>query len=1347
MENYICKDAGGDAPWLNLPDIPSEEEIGWLVDGQFCVPKIVVFKNRLEGPFVDKVEYLKIHADLIRNDGIYPLREAVDEFRLSPSMVESDTSGSTRIYDDVYILGLTAARDGLALKIEFSTRRAQRLIRWPYSKRLKTGTLVALTPASDKFQTKCIVGVVASRLLSALEVRYPEKPQLHIYLGNANQLEVDPQQEFIMVEALVGYWEAYRHTYQALKKLHYETFPMSKHIISLLPPAQPPQYRIDHPNLDMSSAARNNHHLVRNCNILDAGLPQFACGGSIQAGSSDLTSTTNAETATSDLDASQLDALHRILANRLAIVQGPPGTGKTYVSVVAIQILLENRKPSDPPIIVTAQTNHALDQLLRLIGKFEPEFVRLGGQTTDKEFIKPRTLFEVRQQEKVKPNSVLKRAVAELKALEKNLEHLLEPFTSAEPISPDTCYKYGLISEKQCDSILSAESPMVGPAIDKASQMEIWCDNGIAPMKKKQGFSGFHEYEEFEEFEKLDEEDLEAIDDEDEKFEALRGRFYGFHDGFVGKQTTEVPDNVIKKLLERYDDLNDVAAAYRPAMYNYFRRSVSAAITAEIRKFGRQAQNLANSFKIGRWERDYEVLRRSTKIIGLTTTGLSKYRGLISCLKPKIVLIEEAAETLEAYVAAACVESLEHLILVGDHQQLRGHCNHPDFEGDPVHFDMSMFERLVRNGMPFTQLKSQRRMRPDIRELINPIYPELIDHTSVSERADVPGMGGLNVQFFHHKWQESNDDTMSKQNDLEARMVVAFFAYLVYNGLLPKQITVLTFYNGQVKILRKAFRRDPILMGHNINVHTVDSYQGEENDIVILSLVRNNNRNQIGFVNNMNRACVSLSRARRGFYMLGNAGMLANANPKWREILMVLQGKELIQTHLPLRCVRHARVVRTEIYTDFENLNGGCDEPCEQVRSCGHPCGLKCHPFACDEARCHMECEVIMRCGHACTRGCGIKPCQCELCIRPSENSIALPAKPADRSGEFCTVPAATPEVVEQSKKAWANFAAGGHKKADAEAMEMLEMEAKQPVRPTETIELQRRSGNVGRSQQPASSSLNDLQSLTIHDVPTWPPGGTPNTGNATAFPPLSSTIASHSNSKVAQPDAAQLASTEIGRSIGIRPTDAFPSRVPPPTASAPAPPVVYNAPIRPRLSSIDLPPDSSEWEPRSAPTAPLPPPPPPQQSTPLQPAIPQSSKIWRDPHPGGDPLIDLTTTWGSAEDVVPPPANDALNFPTLPLGTAPTPPGGRGRGNAGRAGTVRAALTGPAWTPPAPTPPAVSGAGGAGRGAAGAGGGTRGRGNGGGLGFADGQRGQKKVWRSKYFPGGGGERGGGKGT
>jgi len=58
---------------------------------------------------------------------------------------------------------------------------------------------------------------------------------------------------------------------------------------------------------------------------------------------------------------------------------------------------------------------------------------------------------------------------------------------------------------------------------------------------------------------------------------------------------------------------------------------------------------------------------------------------------------------------------------------------------------------------------------------------------------------------------------------------------------------------------------------NEIKVVTVDNYQGEENDIIILSLVRSNNKNSIGYLKVSNRVCVALSRAKHGMYIFGNS--------------------------------------------------------------------------------------------------------------------------------------------------------------------------------------------------------------------------------------------------------------------------------------------------------------------------------------------------------------------------------------------------------------------------------------------------------------------------------------------
>lgn len=186
----------------------------------------------------------------------------------------------------------------------------------------------------------------------------------------------------------------------------------------------------------------------------------------------------------------------------------------------------------------------------------------------------------------------------------------------------------------------------------------------------------------------------------------------------------------------------------------------------------------------------------------------------------------------------------------------------------------------------------------------------------ISNRPPVEGMGGSNSFFFTHEWPESRDANMSVLNEREADMVVGFVDYLVLNGVDPSKITVLTFYHGQRKAISKRLKFHANLQVHPFfNVVTVDSYQGEENEIVLLSLARSNKRNNIGFLSVDNRVCVALSRAKRGFYIFGNAEMLAKENGTWADIVDIMYGKGKAKTKLgqkhrvgyqfPLECDNH----------------------------------------------------------------------------------------------------------------------------------------------------------------------------------------------------------------------------------------------------------------------------------------------------------------------------------------------------------------------------------------------------------------------------------------------------------
>lgn len=662
------------------------------------------------------------------------------------------------------------------------------------------------------------------------------------------------------------------------------------------------------------------------------------------------------------LDTSQMEALRRILSKKVAIVQGPPGTGKTFVSISALRIMLDNWLPKDPPIIVAAQTNHALDQLLKLIAPIEPNFLRLGGRTEKENVqIKERTLYEVRTRAPNAAKAPYYNAKNAKRALDDHAAQLKADIVKAitqDSTEAELLRDLEIITKEQFESLSNddwtcAHEPSLPPGL-----LAVWL--GQTQLTTKVPCCppinmGFDEEELDPDFEDLNEDELEVGKDDDD-IDTLRGDFFSYRENWTGKSSMGWSPKRIKKLLSQTTDLWEIPDHLRGEFYRYFRRLLKKGMLDTFHAHCDEYMHSCQNIKLARWQSDATMVKRlGIKLIGCTTTGLSKYRGLLACLAPRTLLIEEAAETTEGTVLAAMFESIEQLILVGDHQQLQAHCNIQQLGAAPYNLAISMFERLVDNGVEFTMLNRQRRMIKEIRELLNPFYPELKDHPSVNDRLvnrlPVPGMGGRDSYFFHHQWPESRDETASRSNIDEAEMIAKFYSYLVLNGVDAAQITVLTFYNGQRKKLLAMLKAQPQLMGtRSFNVFTVDSYQGEENDIVLLSLVRSNESRSIGFLENKNRAVVSLSRARLGFYIFGNAKNLIAASDEsynpWGTVTDTFRRYERMDVHrgLPVVCENHGATTFITEPHEWDNINGGCEMQCGGILPCGHACPHKCHP-------------------------------------------------------------------------------------------------------------------------------------------------------------------------------------------------------------------------------------------------------------------------------------------------------------------------------------------------------------------------------------------------------------------
>ncbi|XP_074655169.1 NFX1-type zinc finger-containing protein 1-like isoform X2 [Tubulanus polymorphus] len=401
-----------------------------------------------------------------------------------------------------------------------------------------------------------------------------------------------------------------------------------------------------------------------------------------------------------------------------------------------------------------------------------------------------------------------------------------------------------------------------------------------------------------------------------------------------------------------------------------------------------------------------QFILQSADIIAMTTTGASKFSHLIEAVCPKIVIVEESAEVLEAHIVTSLTVGCEHLILIGDHKQLRP--KPTDFElARDYNLDISFFERLQKNGQPIKTLQLQHRMRPEISRLLVPhIYESLIDHDSVKDFDDIKGFE-TNMFFLNHSESEKAEiEGCSHSNDFEAEMVKAMSKYILMQGYRPDQITVLTPYVGQMFAIKNILPRREF---EGIRITPIDNFQGEENDIIIFSFVRSNKMEKIGFLNTQNRICVALSRAKKGFYCLGNFKLYAKKCRVWRDIVTDLEEAGKIGSHLTLICQNHPNT-KTRVTTpeDFEKCPfGGCQESCSTM-TCGHKCPFKCHKgdhvgkYRCRE-KCLRSCEAA---GHICKKLCFE---ECSPCPEDCTEEIECGHICQRKCGDVCTTRCAMP--------------------------------------------------------------------------------------------------------------------------------------------------------------------------------------------------------------------------------------------------------------------------------------------------------------------------------------------------
>ncbi|KAL7414053.1 hypothetical protein BDY24DRAFT_350847 [Mrakia frigida] len=408
---------------------------------------------------------------------------------------------------------------------------------------------------------------------------------------------------------------------------------------------------------------------------------------------------------------------------------------------------------------------------------------------------------------------------------------------------------------------------------------------------------------------------------------------------------------------------------------------------------------------------------RKTKIVAGTTTGVAKMASLMKGFSPSIVVVEEAGQTLEAHVLATLSPSIQHLVLIGDPLQLRSTINNYQLSVDSRtgallrRFDVSLLERLSSGGLPMSKLENQRRMRPEISSLIrNTLYPRLQDNPLVTEYPRLRGMKE-NVFFLDHNEPEGGGrgvEAVSKHNVFEVAMVRSLVRHFLRQGVYSKKggIVVICLYLGQVLRVREALSTlptctvvveekdlaqlsalgeeaqisaDPAQIrrgtaSDEVRVTSVDNYQGQEGDVIIVSTVRSD---AVGFVGNVNRINVAVSRGKHGMIILGHREVsLLSKSPMWSTICDELESHNQLGSALPISCYNHPEEVSMVSRPEeilLVSPDGGCLRPCDAALSCGHLCTFKCHSDDPNHiaSQCHQPCTKLLDvCHHPCSAEC-----------------------------------------------------------------------------------------------------------------------------------------------------------------------------------------------------------------------------------------------------------------------------------------------------------------------------------------------------------------------------------------
>lgn len=294
-----------------------------------------------------------------------------------------------------------------------------------------------------------------------------------------------------------------------------------------------------------------------------------------------------------------------------------------------------------------------------------------------------------------------------------------------------------------------------------------------------------------------------------------------------------------------------------------------------------------------------ESLFADARVIACTLTGSAHH--LLAGRKFGTLFIDEAAQALEASCWIA-IQKADRVILAGDHRQLPPTVKSPSALSGGL--DKTLMQTICENKPRcVSMLTVQYRMADDImqfpnREFYDGLlqsdpgvkYRGILDWDTAVEWVEGPGEGPP-FRFPFEEGETLASDGLSRINPVEAELALQtlhdYIERIGKDRILYERldIGIISPYKGQVHLLRKMLRKDSYWkpLRHLISINTVDGFQGQERDIILISMVRQNEQGQVGFLADLRRMNVAITRARMKLIIIGHSPTLCR-HPFYRRL-------------------------------------------------------------------------------------------------------------------------------------------------------------------------------------------------------------------------------------------------------------------------------------------------------------------------------------------------------------------------------------------------------------------------------------------------------------------------------